>query len=121
MDLQSQVSGFYMLMAGRPPNSREALEYFEEEVDELLEALDEWFLAVQNGAPTKPDLIAHVAKEIGDVAFCLVAIAEAVGVDYEEAADIVAEDNLQNKLPTRRGKVRKKQGYSPPSMKGAIL
>jgi len=114
VDLQSKVASFYIIMAGRPPTYRETREFFEDEVDELLEALSGW----EEGGDED---LEHIAKEIGDVAVCLVAIAEAMGIEFEEACDIVAEDNLQNKIPTRGGKVRKKAGYVPPSMKRAVL
>lgn len=115
MDLQSKVTNFYMTLKGRPPTYREAREYLEEEFDELLAALTRW----EEG--DEDETIEHIAKEIGDAAFTLVAIADAVGVDYEEAAGIVAEDNLTNKVPTKTGKIRKKAGYVPPSMKRAVL
>ena len=114
MDLQSKVLNFYVTMTGRPPAYRETREYFEDEVDELLEALSGW----EEGGDED---LEHIAKEIGDVAFCLVAIAEALGIEFEEAADIVAEDNLTQKIPTRGRKVRRKQGYEPPSMRRAVL
>ena len=115
MDLQSKVLNFYVTMTGSPPNYREAREYFEEEVDELLSALSRW----EEG--DEDESIEHIAKEIGDAAFCLAALSDAMGIEFEEAADIVADDNLQNKIPTRGGKVRKRSGYLPPNMKRAVL
>lgn len=122
MDLQSKVASFYWTMTGRAADYIEARERFEEEVEEFLEALDEWALAVEDGDEDAiMEALLHVAKESGDVSFTNAALCDTAGVDYDEAADIVADDNLQNKVPTRGGKVRKKAGYLPPSMKRAVL
>lgn len=116
MDLQSKVASFYTLMAGRTPSYQEARDYFEEEVDELLEALDAYHEA---GDDDRAALL-HIAKEVGDVAFTLVGLCEALGIEYEEAADLVAESNL-TKQPTPRGKVKKGLNYREPDMRGAVL
>jgi len=113
VDLQSKVASFYIIMAGRPPTYRETREYFEDEVDELLEALSGW----EEGGDED---LEHIAKEIGDVAFCLVAVAEALGIEFEEACDIVADSNM-TKQPTRGGKVKKGNRYQEPDMRRAIL
>lgn len=47
-------------------------------------------------------------------------LCEALGIEYEEAADLVAESNL-TKQPTPRGKVKKGLNYREPDMRGAVL
>lgn len=113
MDLQSRVLEFYMIHRGHGPDSVEAAGYFNDEVEELFEALESYW---SGGGD-----LDHLAKEIGDVAFTLVAIAESLGIEYEVACDIVADDNRVNKISTRSGKIKKRDGYEPPSMKAAIL
>lgn len=121
MDLQSKVASFYMMGKGRPPLYREAREYLEEEFDELLEALDEWALAVEEGRDGDARrAILHVAKESGDLSFTHAGLCEAIGIEYEEAADLVADSNM-TKQPTPNGKIAKGPSYREPEMSSAII
>lgn len=113
MDIQSKTVEFYMLHRGSLPSLAEALDMFIEESQELIEAVQRYLAG--------EDTLDHVAKEIGDNGFVVAAIAEVLGVEYEVALDIVAEDNIHNKVQTRSGKIKRKEGYEPPSMKAAIL
>lgn len=121
MDLQSKVTNFYVVMKGRPPTFQEAKEYFEEETEEFLDAMDEYEAAMEGGdEDTIMESLLHLAKESGDLSFTHAGLCEAVGIDYDEAAELVADANM-TKEPTSRGKVKKGSRYQEPDMRRSII
>ena len=63
----------------------------------------------------------HLAKELGDLVFTAYGLALMAGIDLDEAAYIVANDNLKNKVRAEAGKVQRRGGYRPPSLWPALV
>lgn len=115
---QEAVLEFYMAKRGGVADFHEAYRYLDEEVTEMWEEMDDEVFSPLDLSQVNRE---KLAKEMADVLFTLYGVAISAGIDLDKAFDIVARDNLENKVRTESGKVGKREGYTPPSMEGALL
>lgn len=118
---QDDVAEFYRVKRGSTPILEEASDYFIEECSEAyreLTARGEWSDEVLSIYEVDRE---KLAKELADVLFTAYGVAIAAGIDLDVAFEIVARDNMENKVKTEDGKVQKREGYTPPNMEPALL
>ena len=115
------VDEFYRKLA---PNAtyEDAVGVFLEEMAEAKEAALDVFGVCSPlcQCPDATEARAHLAKELADLLFTARGIARMAGIDLDDAFEIVATDNLTNKVLVESGKVRKKPNYFPPDLTYAL-
>jgi len=86
-----------------------------EEANEAIEALEQLRHA---DAPTRPDLVEHIAKELADVLCVVYGAAAALGIPMDDVyAEVHASNMSKVGGPVRAdGKMLKSDGYRPPDL-----
>ena len=102
---QERVREFYREKRGTLPTLDEAVEYMEEEIEELTDG---------------HETIESFLKEAADVMFTLYGVCEVLGVDLDDAFIKVCESNMTKEF-TESGKVSKGAMYRAPDLSGSRI
>lgn len=117
-----KVMGFYTAKLGRAPTKEEALERLDEEIDELIDAIDfeELGCCGDGDCPCKNQNDAeHILKECVDVYYTILGYCLSRGWDFGSAFKAVHASNM-TKQPTESGKVIKGPDYVEPDLSGCV-
>lgn len=127
LDVDAQVTEKPTILVGKDLELRKNL--ITEEYHELMEALDNAALSVENPADdhSQEEALTHVYKELADLVYVCYGLDVKIGSRLDDVLEIVHQNNLSKVWPDGKvhrrpsdGKILKPEGFMPPDISLAL-